>query len=78
MENSCKPRVLISLRSGSLLCKQLDEKDMLQSGLEVPCFSPELVVWKTPLNKKLLISGHVGINPRLIEREHNFKSEHRG
>ena len=72
MKNRCKPRVLISLRSGSLLCKQLDEKDMLQSGLEVPCFSPELVVWKTPLNKKLLVSGHVGINPRLIEREHNF------
>ena len=71
-KSSVKPRVLISLRSGSLLCKQLGEKEMLEAGLEVPCFSPELLTWKTPLNKKLIVSGSIGVNPRLIEREHNY------
>ena len=71
-KSSTKPRVLISLRSGSLLCKQMGAKEMLEAGLEIPCFSPELLTWKTPLNQKLIVSGHIGINPRLVERENNF------
>ena len=34
--------------------------------------TPELQVWKTPLNDKLLITGTCGVNKELIEKHNNF------
>ena len=45
---------------------------MLKNELKVPVFSPELQVWRTPLNQKLLITGSCGMNPELVEEENNY------
>ena len=66
------PRVLIGLRSGNLLAKKLEHKDILLSGWNVPLFSPDLQIWKTPLNEQLITSGTVGVNPLLIEMKSNY------
>ena len=66
------PRVLIGLRSGNLLAKKLEHKDILLNGWEIPLFSPDLQMWKTPLNEQLIISGTVGVNPLLIEMKSNY------
>ena len=50
----------------------MNEEEMLKNELKVPLFSPELQVWHTPLNQKLLITGTCGMNPELIEEENNF------
>ena len=58
--------ILIGLKSGSLLSHQLTEQEMLDAGLNLPVFSPELQVWRLPLSNKLIITGTVGINHELI------------
>ena len=50
----------------------MNEEEMLKNELKVLLFSPELQVWRTPLNQKLLITGTCGMNPELIEEENNF------
>ena len=50
----------------------MKEDEMLRNNLEIPVFSPEIQVWRTPLNQKLLITGTCGINRELIEKENNF------
>ena len=45
---------------------------MLKNELKVPVFSPELQVWRTPLNQKLLITGSCWMNPELVEEENNY------
>merc|ERR1712055_1199243 len=45
---------------------------MLRNELKVHVFSPEMQVWRTPLNQKLLITGTCGVNHELIEKENNF------
>ena len=44
----------------------------MDAQLTAPIFSPELQVWKTPLNDKLLITGTYGVNKELIEVHNNF------
>ena len=44
----------------------------MDAQLTIPIFSPELQVWKTPLNDKLLITGTCGVNKELIEVHNNF------
>ena len=64
--------ILIGLKSGSLLSHQLTEQEMLDAGLSLPVFSPELQVWRSPLSQKLIITGTVGINHELIELHNHF------
>ena len=64
--------ILIGLKSSSLLSHQLTEQEMLDAGLNLPVFSPELQVWRSPLSNKLIITGTVGINHELIELHNNF------
>ena len=47
-------------------------EEILDKQLSIPTFSPELQVWKTPLNDKLLITGTCGVNKELIEVHNNF------
>ena len=44
----------------------------MEEKLDVPLFSPELKVWKSPLNHNLLMSGGIGIDPLLIEPNSNY------
>ena len=67
-----KPHILLGLKSGSLLSLPMKAEDMLENELKVPVFSPEIQVWRTPLNQKLLITGTCGVNQELIEEESNF------
>ena len=50
----------------------MKEEEMLRNDLKVLVFSPEMQVWRTPLNQKLLITGTCGVNHELIEKENNF------
>ena len=50
----------------------MTEQEIIDAQLTVPIFSPELQVWKTPLNDKLLITGTCGVNKELIEVHNNF------
>ena len=61
------PQILLGLKSGSLLSHQMTEKELLEAQLSIPTFSPELQVWKTPLNNKLLITGTCGVKKELIK-----------
>ena len=67
-----KPQILLGLKSGSLLSHSMTEDEVIRANLRVPVFSPEMQVWKTPLNKKLLITGTCGVNKELIEENNNF------
>ena len=67
-----QPHILLGLKSGSLLSLPMKEEEMLKSELKVPVFSPELQIWRTPLNQKLLITGSCGMNPELVEVENNY------
>ena len=66
------PQILLGLKSGSLLSHQMTEEEILNANLSIPTFSPEIHVWKTPLNNKLLITGNCGVNKELIEKNKNF------
>ena len=50
----------------------LEPKHLIQINIEVPLFSPDLKVWKTNLLEKFLVTGSIGVNPDLVEREYNF------
>ena len=67
------PTVLVGLKNGQLLSKQLEAKDLLEMGLEQPIFSPDLLLWKTSLNEKLIPTGSIGVNSDLVETESNFQ-----
>ena len=43
--------IIIGLKSGSLLSKQLVDEEVLQADLATPMFSPELQIWRTPLKE---------------------------
>ena len=66
------PRVLIGLKSGNLLAKQLSETEQIKNNLDMPYFSPNLQVWRTPLNSKLLVTGSLGIDENLLELRNNY------
>ena len=67
---------MIGLKSGSLLCHQLTEQEMVDPNLDIPVFSPELQVWRFPLSQKLIITGPVGVNNELIELHNIFPRFH--
>ena len=71
-EEESKPRVLVGLKSGHLLTKMLEPEDLVQINMKMPIFSPDLKVWRTSLLEKLLVTGTIGVNPDLVEREYNF------
>ena len=75
-QEETKSHILIGLKSGSLMCHQLTEQEMVDASLEVPIFSPDLQVWHSPLSQKLVITGPVGVNPELIELHNNFPRFH--
>ena len=66
------PQILLGLKIGSFLSDQMTEEEILNANLSIPTFSPEIQVWKTPLNNKLLITGTCGVNKELIEKNNNF------
>ena len=66
------PRVLIGLKNGALLAKNITESELLAMGLKTPWLSPSLQVSRTALNAKLLITGSLGINPLLVENGSNY------
>merc|ERR1711895_239901 len=66
------PRILLGLKNGSLLAKQLSEKQMIELKVKQPFLSPNLLVWSTPINSKLLITGSLGVDPHLVEPVSNY------
>ena len=50
----------------------LEPEDLVQINMKMPIFSPDLKVWRTSLLEKLLVTGTIGVNPDLVEREYNF------
>ena len=40
--------------------------------IDEPFLSPNLQVWSTPLNSKLLITGSLGVDPKLVELKSNY------
>ena len=71
-EQGCAPRVLVGLKNGSLLAEKLSEHQMTKLQLNTPLLSPNLQVWSTPLNSKLLITGSLGVDPLLVEPSNNY------
>ena len=65
------PRVLVGLKSGNLLANQLSESEKIEMEIDTPFLSPNLQVWATPLNSKLLITGSLGVDPKLVEIKSN-------
>ena len=63
---------LVGLKPDHLLAKILEPKDLVQVNMMVPLFSPDLKVWKASLLEKFLVTGSIGVNPDLVEREYNF------
>ena len=66
------PRVLVGLKNGGLLAKDVDEKELTALGMRKPWLSPSLQVWRTAVNLKLLITGSLGVDPLLVEEESNY------
>jgi hypothetical protein len=66
------PRVLVGLKSGNLLANQLSESERIKMEIDKPFLSPNLQVWSTPLNSKLLITGSLGVDPKLVELKSNY------
>ena len=60
------------MKSGHLLTKMLEPEDLVQINMQMPIFSPDLKIWRTSLLEKLLVTGTIGVNPDLVEREYNF------
>ena len=63
---------MVCLKSGQLLAKKLEPKDLLEMSLEQPIFSPDLMLWKTSLNDHLIPTGSIGVNSDLVEKESDF------
>ena len=45
---------------------------MIKLDVEKPFLSPNLQVWSTPINSKLLITGSLGVDPQLVEEANNY------
>ena len=50
----------------------LEPKKLIQVNMRVPIFSPDLKVWRTSLLEKFVVTGTIGVNPDLVERDYNF------
>merc|ERR1711888_481587 len=71
-ERGVNPRILLGLKNGSLLAEKLSEEMMVKLKVKQPYLSPNLQVWSTPINSKLLITGSLGIDPCLVEESSNY------
>ena len=67
-----KPRFLLGLKSGKLLSQKLEYHDLKSLNLGQPIFSPNLIAWKTPLTKQLLVTGEIGITKDLVDNSLNY------
>ena len=45
---------------------------MVKLKVKQPFLSPNLQVWSTPINSKLLITGSLGVDPYLVEQSSNY------
>ena len=45
---------------------------MVELKVKQPFLSPNLQVWSTPINSKLLITGSLGVDPHLVEPSSNY------
>ena len=52
-QEEVQSHILIGLKSESLLCHMLTEQEMVDAKLNIPVFSLELQVWRSPLSQKL-------------------------
>ena len=68
-KKSSKIMILIGVKSGSLLGKQVEPESL---GLQKPVCSPDLTIWKSRLSKKYYITGQLGIQKELIDRKLNY------
>ena len=68
-KKSSKIMLLIGVKSGSLLGKQVEPESL---GLQKPVCSPDLRIWKSRLSKKYYITGQLGIQKELIDRKLNY------
>ena len=59
-----KIHFLIGLKNGKCLGQKMNP---LTLGLRYPVLSPNLVIWKTILSNKMLITGQLGTNPDLVD-----------
>ena len=66
------PGVLVGLKNGGLLAKDVDEKELTALGMRKPWLSPSLQEWRTAVNSKLLITGSLGVDPLLVEEKSNY------
>ena len=64
--------MLVGLKNGGLLAKDVDEKELTALGMRKPWLSPSLQVWRTAVNSKLLITGLLGVDPLLVEEKSNY------
>ena len=62
----------MGLKNGSLLAEKLSEETMVKLKVKQPFLSPNLQVWSTPINSKLLITGSLGVDPCLVEQSSNY------
>ena len=62
----------MGLKNGRLLAEKLSEESMVNLKIKQPFLSPNLQVWSTPINSKLLITGSLGVDPHLVEPTSNY------
>ena len=55
-----------------MLANQLPEKERIDLQIDEPFFSPNLQMWSTPLNSKILVTGSIGVDPKLVELKSNY------
>ena len=53
-ERGTNPRILVGLKNGRLLAEKLSEESMVKLKIKQPFLSPNIQVWSTPINSKLL------------------------
>ena len=57
----------MGLKSENLLASQLTEKERIDHQIDEPFFSPNLQMWSTPLNTKILVTESIGVDKKLEE-----------
>ena len=68
-KKSSKIMLLIGVKSGSLLGKQIEPESLK---LQKPVCSPDLRIWKSRLSKKYYITGQLGVQKELIDRKLSY------
>ena len=71
-EEGSTPRILVGLKNGGLLAKNVNTKELMSLGTKKSWLSPSLQVWRTAVNSKLLITGSLGVDPLIVEEKSNY------